>query len=97
MNGCKLSPVALGLAIGILWGVSLLVMGLVAHFYVYGKPFVDALATLYWGYEPSIQGSVIGGIIGLVDGFIMGALIGWLYNKFSACVCTCCVPGKKTK
>lgn len=101
MSGCKLSPVGLGLSVGVLWGLSLLGMGLLAYFYTYGKPFVDAMATIYLGYEPSIKGSIIGGIIGLIDGFITGFLIAWLYNRFSGCGCRCCTPeekpAKKTK
>lgn len=95
MSGCKLSPVALGLSLGIIWGLSVLCMGLMAYFYTYGKPFVDAMATLYLGYEPSIKGSIIGGVIGFVDAFIMGLLIGWLYNMFNCCKCLCCKDDKK--
>ena len=95
MTGCKLNSVSLGLSIGILWGLSVFVMGLVAHFYVYGKPFVEALATLYLGYEPSIKGSIVGGITGLIYGFIVGFLIAWLYNRFSCGTCGCCQPTAK--
>lgn len=93
MNGCKLSPVGLGLSLGILWGLSLLVIGLLAYYYAYGHPFVSAVGTLYLGYEPSIKGSIIGGLIGFVDAFITGFLIAWLYNRFSCC--KCCKPEAK--
>lgn len=102
MNGCKLSPIGLGLALGVLWGLSVFLLGLLAYWYTFGKPFVDAMATLYMGYEPSITGSIIGGVIGFIDAFITGALIAWLYNKFSGCHCNCCadtavVEKKKAK
>ncbi len=90
MTGCKLSPTGLGLAFGVLWGVSLLLLGLTTYFYSYGKPFVDAMSTLYMGYEPSIMGSILGGILGFINAFITGFIIAWLYNKFSCCKCTCC-------
>lgn len=90
MSGCKLSPVGLGLSLGVIWGLSVFGMGLMAYFYTYGKPFVEALATLYLGYEPSIKGSIVGGIIGFIDAFIMGFLIAWLYNRFNCCKCACC-------
>ena len=96
MSGCKLSPVALGLSFGIIWGLSVFGLGLAAYFYTYGKPFVDALATLYLGYAPSVKGSIVGGIIGFIDAFIFGFLIAWLYNRFSCCACACCGP-KKTE
>lgn len=89
MGGCKISPVGLGMSLGVLWGVSLLGMGLMTYFYAYGKPFVDAMAMVYFGYEPSIQGSIIGGIMGLINGFITGFLIAWLYNRFSCGSCCC--------
>ncbi|WP_454780590.1 bacteriophage holin [Legionella sp. WA2022007384] len=90
MKGCKLSPVALGLAFGVLWGVSILVLGLIAYYYTYGRGFVVAVGSLYPGYEPSIQGSILGGIIGFIDAFITGVIIAWLYNVFSCCKCVCC-------
>lgn len=87
MTKTKLCPLALGLSLGVLWGVSVLVMGLLAHYYMYGQPFVAAMGQLYLGYDPTITGSVIGGLIGFVDAFIGGALIGWLYNVFAGCHC----------
>lgn len=82
MSGSKLSPVALGLSLGILWGISLFLLGLMAYAYSYGNPFIEAISSLYIGYEPSIKGSILGGIIGFVDAFISGFLIAWLYNLF---------------
>jgi hypothetical protein len=61
MKKCKLCPVSLGLSLGLTWGLSVLIMGLVAHVYAYGKPFVAAVGALYIGYHPSISGSIIGG------------------------------------
>lgn len=90
MKGCKLSPLALGLAFGVLWGLSLLIMGLVAFYYAYGHGFVTAIGALYPGYIPSVKGSILGGLIGFIDAFITGFLIAWLYNKFSCCRCICC-------
>ena len=89
MNGCKLSPVGLGLAFGVLWGISILLMGLMAYYYTYGNAFVASMATLYPGYEPSIKGSFLGAIIGFIDAFIMGFLVAWLYNRFSCCKYKC--------
>lgn len=85
MTHCKISPLALGLALGIMWGVSVLLMGLVAFHFMYGTAFVSTMGALYVGYEASILGSVIGGLIGFVDAFIVGVIIAWLYNVFSGC------------
>ncbi|KTD42072.1 bacteriophage holin [Legionella parisiensis] len=90
MNGCKLSPLGLGLAFGVLWGISILILGLLAYYYTYGHGFVLAVGSLYPGYEPSIKGSLLGAVIGFIDAFITGFLIAWLYNLFSGCKCVCC-------
>ncbi|HHF7372613.1 bacteriophage holin [Legionella bozemanae] len=90
MKGCKLSPVGLGLAFGVLWGISILMLGLLAYYYTYGHGFVVAVGSLYPGYEPSIKGSLLGAVIGFIDAFITGFLIAWLYNLFSGCKCVCC-------
>lgn len=90
MSGCKLSPKALGLSLGILWGLSVFFLGLAAYYYSYGKPFIDTMATLYLGFEPSIKGSIIGGLLGFLNAFITGLIIGWLYNCFNCCKCVCC-------
>lgn len=85
MTTHKISPIALGLSLGTLWGASVLFMGLIAHFFIYGTPFVSAMGIVYLGYSTSITGSIIGGIIGFFDAFIGGVLVAWLYNKFSSC------------
>lgn len=86
MTKNKLSPIALGLSLGILWGGSLLLLGLLTHFGYEGS-FVASLRTLHVGYDFSILGSFIAGIVGFFDGFVRGAVIGWLYNVFACCCC----------
>lgn len=89
MSGSRLSAIRLGLSFGVLWGVSLFIMGLLAYSYAYGNHFVLAMGSLYFGYEPSIKGSIIGGLIGFVDAFFTGFLIAWLYNLFGCCSHCC--------
>jgi len=96
----RLKPVALGLALGVFWGVWMLLMGLLAYHFSYGRPFVEAMGTLYLGYEPSVMGSFIGGLIGFVDAFIAGLIVAWLYNGFVSCCChadECSPATHKTK
>lgn len=95
MNGCKLNPIAFGLSFGVLWGIGILLMGLIATYYAYGHGFVISVGTVYPGYTPSIKGSILGAVIAFIDAFIMGFLIAWLYNKFNTCKCVCC--DKKVK
>ncbi|MDX2346582.1 MAG: bacteriophage holin [Legionella sp.] len=85
MTKCRLSPLAFGLSLGVIWGASVLVMGLLAFYLSYGTAFVSAMGVLYIGYESSIVGSIIGGVFGFIDAFVGGALIAWLYNCFSGC------------
>jgi hypothetical protein len=85
MTNSRLSPVALGLAVGILWGVVVLALGLIAHFVDYGTPFVNSMGVLYIGYGPTVLGAIAGGIIGFIDAFISGVIVAWLYNCFAGC------------
>jgi hypothetical protein len=77
MNRCQ--PLALGIAIGVLWAIYVLFVGIVAMF-GWGAALVDALSSLYIGYAASIIGAIIGAIWGFVDGFIAGVVIAWIYN-----------------
>ncbi len=79
----KLSPLALGLSAGILWGLSTLIMGLMVHYFAFGTEYVTALGNIYVGYGESLQGSIIGGAMGFVHGLVYGALIAWIYNFFA--------------
>lgn len=99
---CQLSPLAMGLSLGCVWGLSMLFTGLLACYFSYGKPFVLAMSTMYVGYEPSVVGSLIGGAFGFIDGLIGGLLIGWFYNCFVGCSVCCCntsceTPKSKSK
>ncbi len=82
----RLQPCALGLALGIVWGLSLFIIGLFASA-GYWTDFVNSLGKYYYGYDASILGSMIGGLWGFIDFFIGGMVIAWLYNLFSKCFC----------
>lgn len=86
MTNSRLCPPALGLALGVFWGVAILIVGLLAHFASYGTAFVTSMGMLYIG-GPSVLGSILAGFIGFVDGFIAGVIIAWLYNLFANCKC----------
>ena len=78
----KLDPKAFGLALGILWGGSLIFMGLLAMTCSWAHPFVNGIGVKYIGYEISIVGALIGGLWGFIDAGLGGVLLAWLYNKF---------------
>lgn len=79
----NLSKKALGLSLGIGWGLTvllgtwwLLIMGS-------SGMTISTLSKIYFGYSFSWFGGIIGGLWGFVDGFICGFVIAWLYNMFN--------------
>lgn len=79
----KLDAKALGLALGIVWSASLVVMAVLVITINYGAPFVDAMSKFYLGYDTTARGIVIGAIWGFLDAGIGGLVIAWLYNKLA--------------
>ncbi len=77
MQKCK--PVALGVAIGVLWAIYVLCAGLVAMF-GWSAALVNVLSSLYIGYSASVIGAIIGGVWAFIDGFVAGVVIAWVYN-----------------
>ena len=94
----KLHVLSLGLALGVVWGLSVFLIGLLAMT-GYGMELVKLLGSFYIGYAATIGGSLIGLVYGFFDGLIGGAIVAWLYNCFSAKTskpCKCCKPESKT-
>lgn len=82
MKVSKLNPVALGISFGIISGLTLFSMGLLALFFLHGKPIVAAMGTMYVSYNSSFMNSLLGGLMGFVNAFIAGYIGAWLYNLF---------------
>ena len=68
----KLSTKSMGMAIGLIWGGAMLVIGIANLMWPgYGVGFLHLVASIYPGYTPGGFGSVIvGTLYALVDGFI---------------------------
>jgi len=81
----RLCTKSMGLAIGLIWGGAMLVIGLANLMWPeYGVGFLHLVASIYPGYTPGGFGSVIvGTLYALVDGFIGGLIFAWLYNMFA--------------
>jgi len=79
----KLNMKALGLSLGIVWGASVMLMGLVYMVSGWGGSFVDAMSKFYPGYRPTLSGCLLGGVFGFIDLGIGGIIIAWLYNRFA--------------
>ena len=76
----RLNVLNFGLALGIAFGVGMLLLGLFALWFNWGTEIVNLVGTVYIGYAPTFGGSIIGGIWAFFDSFIGGVIIAWLYN-----------------
>lgn len=81
----KLKPLALGVALGTVWGGSLFLTTWLSYYTGYGKLFLEVLAqSIYPGYTISPAGSFLGLFYGFLDGLVSAALIALIYNKLAA-------------
>lgn len=78
----RLNAKALGLAAGILWGLSVFL--LTVWILIIDSPgnTLVLLSKIYIGYDVSWTGAVIGLVYGFVDGLIGGVLLALIYNAF---------------
>ncbi len=78
----RLKPVALGVALGTVWGVSIFLTTWISYYTGYAELFLKTLAeSIYPGYSISPSGSFIGLVYGFIDGFVSATIIGIIYNK----------------
>jgi hypothetical protein len=77
----KLDKKALGLAVGIVWALTVFLATLWISARGGGEHFI-LLKQFYFGYSISFLGSLIGLVYGFVNGFIWGWTFGWFYNTF---------------
>ena len=87
----KLSICNLGVAIGLVWGLGIFVLGLLSMAQI-GNPIIHVFGSLYIGYKATFLGCVLGFVWGFLHGFVNGALIAFFYNW-----CRCCCPCKYCK
>ena len=76
---------ALGMAVGLIWGGAILVVGLIHGLgSSYGTAFLQGISSLYPGFHASggLADAAVGTLYGLVDGAVGGFILGWLYNCF---------------
>lgn len=78
----RLSAKGLGLALGILWGLTVFFTTLLIMWRG-GGGTLQKLSQVYFGYTVSLGGAFIGLIWGFVDGLILGVLLAVLYNAFA--------------
>ena len=90
----KLQPIAFAVAMGIVWGLGVLILALGALYLNWGALLVHLLSNVYIGLAVSVQGSLIGAAWGFADAFIGGLIFALLYNCMVSC---CCRKTKKKK
>ena len=82
----KLSIKGLAWTSGLLWGVSLFLVGVLNLIWPhYGTGFLDVIRSIYPGYKAlsGFVGVIVGTLYAVVDGAVAGALFGWLFNYFA--------------
>ena len=83
MKADELDTMRFGFACGVMLGIGLFFLGLIATYTGYAAPFVIMIGALYPGYDNTLMGSFIGLLLGAVDGFVGGWLFARLYNWHS--------------
>jgi len=84
-NG-KCCALALGLALGILWSVGVLSVGVANHIApTYGGQFLTLIDSIYPCYnaQTGLVNLSFGVLWAFVDAFIGGFLLAWIYNLFT--------------
>ncbi|KTD73566.1 hypothetical protein [Legionella tucsonensis] len=76
----KIDPIALGVSLGALSGISTFFMGLMVLLFNKGKPFNGIMGTIYFNYDLSFSQCLLGGIGVFISTFISSYLIAWTYN-----------------
>ncbi len=82
----KLSVKAMALTSGILWGGSMLTMGLInLASRSYARPFLGMMSSVYPGFHNSrnLADVLVGAGYGFVDGAAGGAVVALLYNQLA--------------
>lgn len=76
-----LNPKKLGCAGGILGGLTMLIITILALAIGYGTDWLHMVGGFYPGYTISLFGTVVGTVYGFIQGFVFFYLLAWLYNK----------------
>ncbi len=79
----KLKVWAFGLALGIVWGLSLFVLTLIGINTTYADAFLGVIDSIYPWYSWTVAGAFVGLGLGFIDGFLCGVIVAWIYNRFA--------------
>lgn len=76
----RLDVRAFGLGVGVLWASYVMQLAWIARL-GWGENLVEALSSMYRGYDSSFRGSIVGAVWGFIDGAVAGAVVGLVYNR----------------
>ena len=76
----KIHPLALGVSVGVLSGISAFFVGVMALLFYTGKPLVGMMGSMYITYNPSLTNCVLGAVVVSINAFIGGYITSWVYN-----------------
>jgi len=88
----RLSPLAFGLAAGIMWGVHFVLVTVFNIAFGRAQAWVDVLVDLYPGYSPTVPGMLMGAGLGFLDALVFCAILAWLYNLIAGRCPLCALP-----
>jgi hypothetical protein len=78
----RLGVISFGLAIGLTWALSVVLLAVMAAAFDWGIIFAAALQNLYIGFGPTFVGATAGAVWGFAHGFLSGVLIAFYSNRF---------------
>lgn len=89
--------VSLGLAWGLTAAIFAILFAWASMVWGIGTPWIDVMASAYYGYAATFVGGLWGGLWAFIQGFILGVIFGCLYNCFQCCCKSCktCRPCEK--
>ncbi len=91
MKRARLSAIALGIAFGVMCGVTMMVVALMAFKgHAPAAEMVTRWAVWLPGVEATVQGSFVALAWGFLKGFVSGLIFGWIYNLCLCCCTKCC-------
>jgi len=82
VKACKL-----GVAGGIVWGISMFVCTILAMYTGYSEALLKVVMSIYPGYDISWGGAFLGLGYGFLDAFVGLWLIAAIYNLLAGCCC----------
>lgn len=90
----KINNCALGMGIGLTWGLGMFILTWLFIWFDIGGALLEAMGSIYIGFKGTCWGSFVGLFWGIVNGYIAGIIVGFFYNlslkHCPVCNCFCC-------